>query len=86
MNIKKQFEDITIQVFEEKYRTDILNFELSERQQIYSSLPKTVLEEALNDDNRVANIAKGMIRLKMSFMYDHCQLMNDTKDMVMVLK
>ena len=58
MNIKKQFEDITIQVFEEKYRTDILNFELSERQQIYSSLPKTVLEEALNDDNRVANIAK----------------------------
>ena len=58
MNIKKQFEDITIQVFEEQYREDILNFELSERQQIYSSLPKTVLEEALNDENRVANIAK----------------------------
>ncbi|MFI3133239.1 GNAT family N-acetyltransferase, partial [Staphylococcus warneri] len=57
MNIKKQFEDISIQVFEEQYREDILNFELSERQQIYSSLPKTVLEEALNDENRVANIA-----------------------------
>ena len=45
-------------MFEEQYREDILNFELSERQQIYSSLPKTVLEEALNDENRVANIAK----------------------------
>ena len=55
---KKQFEDITIQVFEERYREDILNFELSERQQIYSSLPKSVLEEALNDEDRVANIAK----------------------------
>jgi hypothetical protein len=35
----------------------VLNFELSERQQIYSSLPKSVLEDALNDENRVANIA-----------------------------
>ena len=58
MTTKKQFEDITIQVFEERYREDILNFELSERQQIYSSLPKSVLEEALNDEDRVANIAK----------------------------
>ena len=32
-------------------------FKLSERQQIYSSLPKTVLDDALNDENRVANIA-----------------------------
>lgn len=57
MSIIKQFENITIQEFEEQYREDVLNFELSERQQIYSSLPKSVLEDALNDENRVANIA-----------------------------
>lgn len=55
--IKKQFENITIQEFEEKYRQDVVNFELSERQQIYSSLPKSVLDDALSDSNRVANIA-----------------------------
>ena len=43
MSIVKQFENITIQEFEEQYRDDVLNFELSERQQIYSSLPKSVL-------------------------------------------
>lgn len=57
MTIKKQFENITIQEFEEKYRQDVVNFELSERQQIYSSLPKSVLDDALLDSNRVANIA-----------------------------
>ncbi|MEX6365586.1 GNAT family N-acetyltransferase [Staphylococcus haemolyticus] len=57
MTIKKQFENITIQEFEEKYRQDVVNFELSERQQIYSSLPKSVLDDALTDENRVANIA-----------------------------
>ncbi|HCG74855.1 MULTISPECIES: GNAT family N-acetyltransferase [Staphylococcus] len=57
MFIKKEFEDITVQVFEEKYREAVQEFELSERQQIYSSLPKDVLDDALNDDNRVANIA-----------------------------
>ncbi|MWF64643.1 GNAT family N-acetyltransferase [Staphylococcus haemolyticus] len=57
MTIKKQFENITIQEFEEKYRQDVVNFELSERQQIYSSLPKSVLDDALSDSNRVANIA-----------------------------
>lgn len=57
MSIIKQFENITIQEFEEQYRDDVLNFELSERQQIYSSLPKSVLEDALNDENRLANIA-----------------------------
>ena len=46
-----------LQEFEEQYRDDVLNFELSERQQIYSSLPKSVLEDALKDENRVANIA-----------------------------
>lgn len=45
MTIKKQFENITIQEFEEKYRQDVVNFELSERQQIYSSLPKSVLDD-----------------------------------------
>lgn len=57
MTIKKQFENITIQEFEEKYRQDVVNFELSERQRIYSSLPKSVLDDALSDSNRVANIA-----------------------------
>lgn len=57
MFIKKEFEDITVQVFEEKYREAVNEFKLSERQQIYSSLPKTVLDDALNDENRVANIA-----------------------------
>lgn len=57
MSIVKQFENITIREFEEQYRDDVLNFELSERQQIYSSLPKSVLEDALKDENRVANIA-----------------------------
>lgn len=57
MFIKKEFEGITVQVFEEKYREAVDEFKLSERQQIYSSLPKTVLDDALNDENRVANIA-----------------------------
>lgn len=57
MTLKRKFENITIQEFEEQYRQDILNFELSERQQIYSSLPKSVIEDALQDDNRIANIA-----------------------------
>lgn len=57
MFIKKEFEGITVQVFEEKYREAVNEFNLSERQQIYSSLPKTVLDDALNDENRVANIA-----------------------------
>ena len=51
MSIVKQFENITIQEFEEQYRDDVLNFELSERQQIYS-LPKSVLEDALKDENQ----------------------------------
>ena len=38
MFIKKDFDDITVQVFEEKYRDALNLFELSERQQIYSSL------------------------------------------------
>ena len=57
MFIKETFENITIQVFEEKYKTAVCHFKLSERQQIYSSLPKDVLSDALKDNDRVANIA-----------------------------
>ena len=39
MVIKQQYDNITIQVFEERYRQHVLNFELSE-QQVYSSLLK----------------------------------------------
>ncbi|MFY2828694.1 GNAT family N-acetyltransferase [Staphylococcus arlettae] len=56
MVIKKQFKNITVQPFEEQYRTKLYDFELSERQQIYSSLPKTVLDDAIKDEDRIANI------------------------------
>lgn len=52
----KQYEDITIQPYQQKYYEAILDFELSERQQIYSSLPIQVLDDALEDDDRIANI------------------------------
>lgn len=51
------FEDITLKPFEEQFRTAVNQFELSERQQSYSSLPKTVLDDALKDEDRIANIA-----------------------------
>lgn len=57
MKHSKQYDDITIQPYEQKYYHNILEFELSERQQIYSSLPIQVLEDALEDKNRIANIA-----------------------------
>ncbi len=57
MFIKESFENITIQVFENKYKTALHHFKLSERQQIYSSLPKDVLDDALSDKDRIANIA-----------------------------
>ena len=57
MFIKRDFDDITVQVYEEKYRNALNQFELSERQQIYSSLPQTVLDDALKDENRIANVA-----------------------------
>lgn len=56
MVIKKQFKNITVQPFEEQYRSMLYDFELSERQQIYSSLPKAVLDDALKDKDRIANI------------------------------
>ena len=58
MFIKKEFEGITVQVFEEKYREAVNEFKLSERQQIYSSLPKTVLDDALNDERFVEQFSK----------------------------
>ncbi|GEP84934.1 spermine/spermidine acetyltransferase blt [Staphylococcus piscifermentans] len=57
MKHSKQYDDITIKPYEQKYYHNILEFELSERQQIYSSLPIQVLEDALGDENRIANIA-----------------------------
>lgn len=57
MFTKQQFEDITVQTYEEKYKQALYDFELSERQQIYSSLPKEVLDGALIDEDRIANIA-----------------------------
>lgn len=56
MTKSKHFDDITIQLFDEQYREALNHFELSERQQIYSSLPKEVLDDALNDEDRVANV------------------------------
>lgn len=57
MVIKQNFENIIVQVFEEKYRRALYDFNLNERQQIYSSLPKDVLDDAINDEDRIANIA-----------------------------
>ncbi|WP_251518197.1 MULTISPECIES: GNAT family N-acetyltransferase [Staphylococcus] len=57
MLIKKQFEDITVQPYEENFKEALLGFKLNERQQIYSSLPKDVLDDALNDENRIPNVA-----------------------------
>ncbi|QIN26141.1 GNAT family N-acetyltransferase [Staphylococcus chromogenes] len=52
----KRFDDITIHLYEEQYRDALYQFKLSERQRIYSSLPKEVLDDALEDPNRVANV------------------------------
>ncbi|MBV5140829.1 GNAT family N-acetyltransferase [Staphylococcus xylosus] len=57
MVIKQNFENIIVQVFEDKYRQALYDFNLNERQQIYSSLPKDVLDDAINDEDRIANIA-----------------------------
>ncbi|MDW8568955.1 GNAT family N-acetyltransferase [Staphylococcus shinii] len=57
MVIKQNFENIIVQPFEEKYRKALYNFNLNERQQIYSSLPKDVLDDAINDEDRIPNIA-----------------------------
>ncbi|RZI00760.1 GNAT family N-acetyltransferase [Staphylococcus condimenti] len=57
MKHSKKYDDITIKLYEQKYYHNVLEFELSERQQIYSLLPIQVLEDAIEDENRIANIA-----------------------------
>ncbi|MCO4352880.1 GNAT family N-acetyltransferase [Staphylococcus agnetis] len=52
----KRFDDITIHLYEEQYRDALYRFKLNERQRIYSSLPEEVLDDALNDPNRKANV------------------------------
>ena len=52
----KRFDDITIHLYEEQYRDALYKFKLNERQRIYSSLPEEVLDDALNDPNRKANV------------------------------
>lgn len=56
MTKSKRFDDITIQLYDTQYRDALAHFELSERQRIYSSLPLEVLDDALTDENRVANV------------------------------
>ncbi|GAB1612444.1 acetyltransferase [Mammaliicoccus lentus] len=53
---EKQFGDIFIKPFEESMRTALSEFQLNERQQIYSSLPKEVLDEAIQDSDRRPNV------------------------------
>lgn len=52
----KRFDDITIHLYKEQYRDALYRFKLNERQRIYSSLPEEVLDDALNDPNRKANV------------------------------
>lgn len=58
------FEGITLKAFDEQYRSAINDFDLNERQQIYSSLPKEVIDDAINDADRIANVA---ITIKMKW-------------------
>ena len=44
---EKQFGDIFIKPFEESMRTALSEFQLNERQQVYSSLPKEVLDDKI---------------------------------------
>ncbi|WP_239740682.1 GNAT family N-acetyltransferase [Mammaliicoccus sp. P-M59] len=52
----KSFGEIVIKPFEEHMRTALYDFELNERQQIYSSLPKEVLDGAIEDPDRRPNV------------------------------
>ncbi|MDT3959555.1 GNAT family N-acetyltransferase [Staphylococcus kloosii] len=71
MVIKKQFKNIKVQQFEEQYRQALYDFKLSDRQQIYSSLPKVVLEDALTDENRIANIVLNEVDQVVGFFVLH---------------
>lgn len=48
--------DISIREFSEADRKHLENYILSERQRAYSSMPLEVLDDALNDINRTANV------------------------------
>src|SRR5699024_11669436 len=48
--------DISIIEFTEADRKHLENYILSERQRAYSSMPLEVLDDALNDINRTANV------------------------------
>lgn len=50
--------DITIREYREKDRESLETFELSEKQQVYSSLPKDVLGDAVNDPDRTACVVE----------------------------
>lgn len=66
----KRFDDITIHLYEEQYRDALYRFKLNERQRIYSSLPEEVLDDALNDPNRKANVVlnnDGMLLVFLSY-------------------
>lgn len=52
----KQFGEIFIKPFDESMREALYDFQLNERQQIYSSLPKEVLDGAINDPDRRPNV------------------------------
>lgn len=53
---EKQYGDIYIKPFEENMRSALNAFQLNERQQVYSSLPKEVLDEAIEDVDRRPNV------------------------------
>ncbi len=95
------FEGITLKAFDEQYRSAINDFDLNERQQIYSSLPKEVIDDAdrianvaINDKNEVVGFLyyivtismKVMIHLKMSFIFVHYRLMKNIKVLDMARK
>ena len=48
--------DISIRKYKETDRDALVDYKLNEQQQIYSSLPLDVLDDALKDDDRTANI------------------------------
>lgn len=48
--------DIKVRRYQESDKDALESYVLSEKQQIYSSLPLDVLDDALNDENRTANV------------------------------
>ncbi|QLK86533.1 GNAT family N-acetyltransferase [Staphylococcus sp. 17KM0847] len=67
----KRFDDMTIQIYEPQYREALSRFQLSERQRIYSSLPLEVLDDAIEDVDRVANVVLNENREVIGFFVLH---------------